>query len=51
MTAAGITADITPEEACEIMIAEMQKLTVDGLMKLCSENRKEALDNDRMLLS
>ena len=27
----GITADTTPEEACEIMIAEMQKLTIEGL--------------------
>ena len=31
MTAGGITADTTPEEACEIMIAEMQKLTIEGL--------------------
>ena len=31
MVAGGITADTTPEEACEIMIAEMQKLTIEGL--------------------
>ena len=31
MVAGGITADTTPEEACEIMIAEMQKLTLEGL--------------------
>ena len=31
MVAGGITADTTPEEACEIMIAEMQQLTIAGL--------------------
>ena len=31
MVAGGITADTTPEEACEIMIEQMQKLTIEGL--------------------
>lgn len=31
MTAGGVTADTTPEEACEIMIEQMQKLTIEGL--------------------
>ena len=31
MVAGGITADTTPEEACEIMIEQMQQLTIEGL--------------------
>ena len=31
MTAGGVTADTTPEETCEIMIEQMQKLTIEGL--------------------
>ena len=31
MVAGGITADTTPEETCEIMIEQMQKLTIEGL--------------------
>ena len=43
MDAGRIALDVCGEERAQ--------LTVDGLMKLYSENRKEALDNDRMLLS
>ena len=43
MDAGRIALDVCGEERAH--------LTVDGLMKLYSENRKEALDNDRMLLS
>ena len=31
MVAGGVTADTTPEETCEIMIEQMQKLTIEGL--------------------
>ena len=31
MLAGGVTADMSPEEVCEIMIEQMQKLTIDGL--------------------
>ena len=31
MKAGGVTADMSPEEVCEIMIAQMQQLTIDGL--------------------
>ena len=43
MDAGKVVLDVRAEERAQ--------LTVDGLMKLYSENRKEALDNDRMLLS
>jgi len=31
MMAGGVTADMEPEEVCEIMIEQMQQLTIDGL--------------------
>ena len=31
MKAGGVTADMSPEEVCEIMIEQMQQLTIDGL--------------------
>ncbi len=31
MIAGGVTADMSPEEVCEIMIEQMQQLTIDGL--------------------
>ena len=31
LSAGGVTADTTPEETCEIMIEQMQKLTIEGL--------------------
>ncbi len=31
MQAGGVTADMSPEEVCEIMIEQMQQLTIDGL--------------------
>ena len=31
MMAGGVTADMSPEEVCEIMIAQMQQLTIEGL--------------------
>ena len=31
MIAGGVTADMEPEEVCEIMIEQMQQLTIDGL--------------------
>ena len=31
MIAGGVTADMSPEEVCEIMIEQMQQLTIEGL--------------------